>query len=168
MWPQPCQKYIRGTTGALEGDSVVKTVAMETQHWWNVENRFLFLYCIFSSSIFIPSLVPSQSKKLPPGRQRGCVRQKHVFAFLSLSLLNPTQPNPTPSRRWDAAAKMGFHSFIFRIIVRLFADFTFTADNGGGFVCGSACSTHDKNFTLCHLPSCLHKCTRTCLHTVGC
>lgn len=129
---------------------------------------FSFLYCIFSSSIFIPSLVPSQSKKLPPGRQRGCVRQKHVFAFLSLSLLNPTQPNPTPSRRWDAAAKMGFHSFIFRIIVRLFADFTFTADNGGGFVCGSACSTHDKNFTLCHLPSCLHKCTRTCLHTVGC
>lgn len=35
-------------------------------------------------------------------------------------------------------------------------------------MCRSACSSHVQNFTPCHLPSCLHKCTHTRLQAVGC
>lgn len=69
---------MRDTTGALEGDSVVKTVAMETQDWRNVGKLFFFntvLHFLLSSSSF-------QSQKLPPRRQRD-VSDKDVFAFLS-------------------------------------------------------------------------------------
>lgn len=40
LWVQPCQKYINETTGTLEGDSVVKMVAMEMLHWRNVKSFF--------------------------------------------------------------------------------------------------------------------------------
>lgn len=45
------KKYVRGTTGALDFDSVVKPVAMETQNRRNVENllRF-FIFLILSSA----------------------------------------------------------------------------------------------------------------------
>lgn len=57
-----------------------------------------------------------------------------VFAFLH------SVPNPSP--RQAAAIKV-----IFSIIFFLSVDFAFTADDGGGFVYGSACSTHDQNVT---------------------
>lgn len=104
---------------------------------------------------------------MPPERQRGCLQQLQIpqfcfvfclffFCFPSLFFLSlANKPHPTASH-WNRAGRRGVHSFIFYTIFYFSVDFPFTADNGRGFMYGSACSSHVQNFTLCCLPSCLH------------
>lgn len=102
--PQPCQKYVRGAADALGSDAVVRLVAVETQHYSGMCVMFFFSYLpSFFSSFYLQSRFSLRTlSKSPPGRRRGCVRQRRpippILCFLSPFFTRLSKPDPTPSQ----------------------------------------------------------------------